>query len=193
MLSLVTQNAKKFSGNPEFQKDALKAISQTVEKMEGLIYRLTNLSKGITLRMEKKDLNLAIEEITQKFNGTLNTPLELDLKPIPEIFFDSFQIERVLSNLFLNADEASSGNGKIIVHTFSLTKGVKIEVEDEGKGFPKEILEEGAFKPFKTSKSKGLGIGLFQCKQIIEAHRGQIEVLNKKEKGCKISIFLPNS
>ncbi|RKY74897.1 hypothetical protein DRQ12_12770, partial [candidate division KSB1 bacterium] len=68
---------------------------------------------------------------------------------------------------------------------------VEIIVSDTGSGIPIEMIQDGLFKPFKTTKNKGLGIGLFQCKEIITLHRGKIEVESEVHKGTTFSIKLP--
>jgi signal transduction histidine kinase len=55
----------------------------------------------------------------------------------------------------------------------------------------REFLEKNLFKPFQTTKKAGLGIGLFQCKMIVEAHRGKIEVESEEGKGSNFRILLP--
>ena len=66
----------------------------------------------------------------------------------------------------------------------SLSDGkVCIAVSDNGAGMSKEFMERELFKPFKTTKKSGFGIGLFQCKAIVEAHGGSIEVESEVGKG----------
>jgi signal transduction histidine kinase len=63
-------------------------------------------------------------------------------------------------------------------------------VSDQGCGMSTEFINNSLFKPFSTTKKKGLGIGLFQCKQIIEAHGGRIEVKSKVGVGTTFVVTL---
>jgi len=54
-----------------------------------------------------------------------------------------------------------------------------------------EFLRERLFKPFETTKQKGFGIGLYQCRQIVEAHGGRIEVRSVPEQGSEFTVYLP--
>ncbi len=66
-----------------------------------------------------------------------------------------------------------------------------ISVRDNGCGMPREFIEKNLFKPFKSTKTKGLGIGLYQGKIIVESHRGRIEVESEEGKGSEFRILLP--
>jgi signal transduction histidine kinase len=66
-----------------------------------------------------------------------------------------------------------------------------VSVRDDGKGMNREFLEKELFLPFHTTKSGGLGIGLFQSKKIMEAHSGSIIVESEEGKGTKVSLIFP--
>src|SRR5262249_49482650 len=89
----------------------------------------------------------------------------------------------------LNANEASPD--ELIELRTSFESGrVVITVSDNGKGIPKDFLEKELFQPFHTTKGDGLGIGLFQCKKIIEAHEGTISVESKEGQGTIVRIVM---
>jgi len=56
---------------------------------------------------------------------------------------------------------------------------------------PPDFVEKSLFKPFKSTKKKGLGIGLYQCKSIVEAHQGRIEAESQEGKGSTFRVILP--
>ena len=64
-------------------------------------------------------------------------------------------------------------------------------VRDTGCGMSGEFIETRLFRPFQTTKPKGMGIGLYHCKTIVEAHGGRIEVESKEGKGSAFKVFLP--
>ena len=68
---------------------------------------------------------------------------------------------------------------------------VECSVRDTGCGMSKEYIETRLFKPFQTTKQKGMGVGLFHCKTIVEAHGGRIEVESEEGKGTVFRVILP--
>jgi hypothetical protein len=95
-----------------------------------------------------------------------------------------------LVNLVLNAYEAGSASGEIRVATERLPGCVALSVHDHGCGMSQEFIEQALFQPFRTTKRQGLGIGLFQSKTIVEAHKGSIEVESEVGKGSTFRVFL---
>jgi len=106
---------------------------------------------------------------------------------------DPEQLQKVLANLILNANEAVSTHGEIRVSTDWIDGWAVLSVADNGCGMAKAFMERSLFQPFQTTKSQGLGIGLFHSKMIVEAHRGQIEVESEEGKGSTFKVFLPGS
>jgi hypothetical protein len=64
-------------------------------------------------------------------------------------------------------------------------------VADDGPGMDEEFIAHSLFRPFKTTKENGLGIGLYQCRNIVEAHGGSIAVRSRPGKGATFQVFLP--
>jgi len=124
------------------------------------------------------------------FNGSLGIPVLRELKPLPKVFVDGEQISKVLVNLVLNAKEAP-GTNQIEITSETLEGWIIVSVKDNGCGMSTDFLSRSLFKPFQTTKSKGTGIGLFQCKKIIEAHRGRIEVESAEGLGSTFKVMIP--
>ena len=66
-------------------------------------------------------------------------------------------------------------------------------MKDKGCGISEDFLRNSLFTPFKSTKKKGLGIGLYQCKKIVEAHGGKIEVISELNKGSEFTVWLPKA
>jgi signal transduction histidine kinase len=114
---------------------------------------------------------------------------------LPPISVDREQIKQVFLNVLLNAVDATPENGEITVKTRSFMKPggesyVQIEFTDNGCGIPEEFLED-IFNPFFSTKSKGSGLGLSISHQIIQDHRGYIDVESQVNKGSSFFINLP--
>jgi signal transduction histidine kinase len=93
----------------------------------------------------------------------------------------------------LNANEAVDNDGEIRVTTRNRNGWVELEVSDNGCGMSREFVEQCLFRPFKTTKKQGMGIGLFQCKTIVEAHKGQIRIESRENIGSTFRVLLPAS
>jgi len=193
MLSMVVQNAKKNLCDPEFQKDALETISSAVLKMKNMISNLSALPAELELQRRDLDINELINEAIDKFriNDLHQMKIAMRFGQIPLVSADPEEMHKVVHNLLLNACEAPNGKGVIKVSTVANGENVVVSVSDTGPGMTREFVENGLFQPFRSTKKNGLGIGLYQCKTIVEAHNGRIEVDSKPGKGSTFSVHLP--
>lgn len=191
MLSLVVQNLPANIDNPEFRKDAFRIVSESVGKMNQISGNLSLVTKNLVLNRTDTDLNQLVSSVLTTLRHSVQVPLITNLQPLPPLSIDQKEIEKVLVNLVLNANEAIKENGEIQITTGSMDRFVFLSVKDNGSGMTPEYISKSLFLPFRTTKSKGLGIGLFQCKKIIEAHQGQIEVESEVGKGSEFRVLLP--
>jgi signal transduction histidine kinase len=86
--------------------------------------------------------------------------------------------------------EASPDDASVRVRTGAAPEPF-LRVSDQGSGISAEFIGNGLFEPFKSTKAKGMGIGLYQCKQIVEAHGGRIEVRSTPGEGSEFTVWLP--
>jgi putative PEP-CTERM system histidine kinase len=190
-LSLVTQNLPTHFNNPEFRGDALKTISQSLDKINGMCSRLSLLSQKLELHPQEVDLNQLLKATLKGLDGLLKAEPVLDLQSLPKALLDPEQIQKVLTNLILNANEAVRNGGGIRIATELQGNSIFLSISDDGCGMGKEFMEHRLFRPFQTTKKQGMGIGLFHSKKIIEAHQGKIEVESEEGKGSTFKLFLP--
>ncbi len=119
--------------------------------------------------------------------------IQLSLRPgLPLIEGDATQLRQVIHNLLVNAQDALAGrtDARILVRTELVeieeantkARAVRLNVEDNGPGFPANILRR-AFEPYVTSKSSGTGLGLAMVKKIVDEHGARIEVINRSGAG----------
>ena len=193
VLSMVVHNARDNFDKPEFRQDALTTISNTVLRMNGLMQRLSVLPKELELKFSLTDLNHIMSQVLVKSRAEDFPGIRLveELNPIPKIMAASEYIEKVFLNLILNAIEAMPKGGEIKIYSGADDKFVELSLGDTGCGMPLEFIDKHLFKPFQSTKNKGLGIGLFQCKTIIEAHKGKIDVQSKPGEGTTFTLRFP--
>lgn len=190
-LSLTLQNLPIHFDNHEFRKDAFRMIGESVSRINHLTGHLSALSHRIELKKVNGNLNELVESSLDCLNGDNNIFVSKDLQPIPNLMIDSDQLRKVLINLILNAKEALGSSGEIRVATELADGWVTVSVKDNGCGMSKEFIDKSLFRPFKTTKKQGMGIGLFQSKMIVEAHSGRIEVESEEGKGSVFRVMLP--
>lgn len=190
-LSLTMQNLPVYFDNPEFRNDMLRTISQSLVKINAMCAQLSSLSQKLELKISEISLNELVKNTLSSLNGILKSVPTQDLRLTQRIWADPEQIQKVLTNLILNANEAIKEGGKIRVTTAQPDGYDLLCVSDDGCGMSKEFIERSLFRPFQTTKKQGMGIGLFQSKKIVEAHGGKIEAESEEGKGTTFRVLLP--
>jgi len=109
---------------------------------------------------------------------------------LPLIEADENQIEQLLTNLLLNAAQASPDEGLVRLTSAAGGGGVRLTVEDRGTGMDEEVRRR-ASEPFFTTKAKGTGLGLPICHKIVEAHGGKLSIRSVVGEGTEVVVDLP--
>ncbi len=188
-LSLTLQNFPVHYDNPEFRTDALKMISNSREKIGKMCGQLSVLNQKFEIRKSECDLNEIVAATLSNLN--LNGALATDLNPLPKTLLDAEQMQTVILNLVLNADESMAHNGETRVETCRDKDKLVLSVIDNGSGMSNEFIKKDLFRPFTTTKNNGSGIGLYQSRKIVEAHGGTIEVQSLEGSGSTFRVILP--
>jgi len=185
----------------EFRDQFLKIASGEVDRIASLVNELLDFARPSDPKLDFENINtildgmiLLISTETKKKQVDILRSYASDLPPVQ---IDREQIKQVFLNVLLNALQATSDNGKITVKTRSFIKPggepyVQVECTDTGCGIPPENIEE-IFNPFFTTKSTGSGLGLSISHQIIQDHRGYIDVESQWGRGSSFFINLPVS
>jgi len=191
-LSLTMENLPVHFDNEEFRNDAIQMMSQSIAKIKLMCGRLSSLSEKIELQTAEMDLNELVEATLAGFNGSLKARVVQDLKPLPKLSLDPEQFQKVLVNLLLNANDAVlSSDPRIDIQTGCHGNWIDLSITDNGRGISKEFIEKSLFRPFKTTKKNGMGIGLFHSKMIVEAHRGRLEAESIEGERTTFHVLLP--
>ena len=188
-LSLLLSNAAKHKDNPEFQKDMIDTVDLSIQKMKRLLEKLRS---GTSV---EKPVPFLIESLLQK---AVSAKSNAEPKPVlaimdhgMEVMANWTSLERVVGHLIQNAIEATPKDGQVLVR---LSKGdgtVIIEVQDTGHGMSEEFISERLFKPFESTKSAGMGIGVFECQEYVRELGGQLEVVSSHSRGTNFRMILP--
>ena len=190
-LSLMLQNLPVHFDDPAFRQDALRGIGETVNRINQLIGRVGALRHKLELQPEELDLNSLVTEALESLNDLSGVEVVKELHPLPNLRADREQLQSVVTNLLLNARDAVGSKGQVTVRTDHFDGWATLLVGDNGCGMSPGFLKDSLFRPFQTTKKKGLGIGMFQSKMIVEAHRGNIQVKSELGVGTTFRIMLP--
>jgi signal transduction histidine kinase len=182
------------------QDEFLKIIDEETDRLSELINVLLDSSRlqTGTLPMEIKKTNMSklveslVERLSPRFEEIKISPVIRDLDVFVQA--DTTRISAVFENLISNAAKyAPESKLKIILE--KVNGNAKIIFEDDGPGIPEQYQEKIFSRFFRvpdnTSSVRGTGLGLYICKQIIEAHQGTISVMSNGDKGTKFIIKLP--
>jgi putative PEP-CTERM system histidine kinase len=190
-LGLMLENLPTHFNNPAFREDAFRGIGSAASRINDLINRMNALRHELPLKPAELDLNLVVTEALATLNGTLENKLVTKFDQIPKILADGQQLQSVCTNLLLNACDAVDTNGRISVETTRQGEWVALSVSDNGCGMTEHFIKNSLFRPFRSTKKKGLGIGMFQSKTIVEAHQGKIHVESQLGVGTTFRVMLP--
>lgn len=183
-LSLIVENSARHIHKPEFQQDMLSSLDNTVVKMRKLINRLKNLGEQHVMAMHDVNLLDLANKTARQFMGssiTVSGSSEL-------VRCDENEIQKVILNLLVNAIESSSPQSPVHVEV-GFSGAPYVKVSDSGCGMSSRYIRSELFKPFRTTKKLGLGIGLYQCRQIVSAHGGRIDVSSIEGSGSVFTVW----
>ncbi|MBW8898572.1 MAG: PEP-CTERM system histidine kinase PrsK [Massilia sp.] len=192
-LSLMNANAEKHKDNPEFQRDMLETLNHSVQKMKLLLQKLSRSENA------EKPQPLAVDAVVRQALA-----LKSAFEPQPQLLVeqagllvlaDRERLERVLGHLIQNAIEATPRDGSVLVRVAPAGGGrehaVEVEITDTGEGMTEEFIRDRLFKPFDSTKSAGMGIGVFESREYITELGGALEVTSQPALGTTFKVVLP--
>jgi PAS domain S-box-containing protein len=188
---------KEEQGISEQGKQDLDIVLAESEHMAAMIERLRDTYRPTRIQdFQPTQVNSIIEDVYALISTHLrhnNVALEFHPDPhLPQILALSDQLRQVVLNLLMNAVEAMTNGGRLMVATKLLqdTDEILITVSDNGNGIDPLILPT-IFDAFVTNKKRGTGLGLTITYDIIMRHQGRIKAENNDEQGTTFSVWLP--
>ncbi len=188
-LSLLVANAERHKHNPEFQRDMLETVDLSVQKMRLLLHKL---ARGSAVESSARlQLDRLLRQAVAIKSGADPRP-QLDIVDAGlMVTADATRLERVIGHLIQNAVEATPKEGRVTVRLSRAQGEAIIECIDTGSGMDEDFIRERLFKPFETTKSAGMGIGVFESREYIQELGGRIEVHSQQPGGTVFRIHLP--
>ncbi|MCA1635954.1 MAG: HAMP domain-containing protein [Acidobacteria bacterium] len=200
-LSMLVSNMEKRFDRDEFRADAVASLRDATEKLSRIVSRLSEPMRSLSgeYRLDARPTDLV--HIIRRVLAAQAEPsmplyeIEARLPATLVATVEPGRIENVIENLVINALEAMGAAGGRLTVEAGAEDGrhVFVSVADTGIGMSEEFLQTRLFRPFMTTKTRGVGLGLFTCREIIETHGGRVEVESKLGAGTRFRIVLPSS
>jgi putative PEP-CTERM system histidine kinase len=189
-LSLVAKNAARHKHNPEFIDDAVSTIENAVLKMNRLMAQL----KSADITGESRLINLVDElrdVVSAKSNGT-PVPFLRSSVDTAYVSAEPDRLSSVLGHVVQNAQDATPPDGEIELLLRATGDQAIVEIRDTGSGMDPEFIKSRLFRPFDSTKGlTGMGIGAYECREVIVALGGQVVVESTPGRGTVFRIMLP--
>jgi putative PEP-CTERM system histidine kinase len=198
-LSLVARNAERHADNPAFRADMVATLQSSVGKMNDLLARLAPRSTARTGmptdQVDLVDLMGQVAAVKRLAHPTLAlAPLSPDTRPQDYIIRgDPGRIEQLLLHLVQNAIDASTPDAPIDLAVRHTGETVVISIADKGEGMSQRFIAQELFRPFRSTKAGGFGIGAYEAREIARAHGGRLEVDSREGEGTVFRIVLPTT
>ena len=202
-LATVLACAERLTGKAldETTRRDLDAIYNAAERAARIVRNLQTFARKRHTTRTMVDLNhvvrdtLALRAYEQRVANVVI--LEALAAGLPQVFADPHQIQQVLLNLIINAEQAmlaAHGRGTLILRSWHEPErdAVKLEVSDDGPGVPPDVQSK-IFDPFFTTKEvgKGTGLGLTVAYAIAQEHGGGLSVASNGGRGASFTLELP--
>ncbi len=198
MLDLMLSNAERNIKDPRFQEAMMSTIKDAVARQRRIISRLTEPPEAPKAQVgEEIDLNRLLEDVLDKVQVRKIEQFRLGqhYSDIPQVRGSHAALFSVFENLIRNAMDAMAIGGELEVRTDLCQEGdrqwVVATVRDTGKGMSPEFVETRLFRPFTSTKKRGMGIGMFQTRETIVEMGGNIQVESEVGKGTTMTVRIP--
>jgi signal transduction histidine kinase len=199
-LSLIVGNMERHFDNEQFRRDALKSLMGATDKLKGIVARLTRPLTSLSgehptprsvdlVPMLRRIAAMTAEPQREKHE------IEINLPPKLFVFTDAERMEKVIENLILNALESMGDKrGKLTIEAgVSEGRAATFSITDTGVGMTKDFVDNKLFRAFSTTKKHGVGLGLYTCREVVEASAGSIEVESVTGAGTTFRVVLPSA
>ena len=181
---------KQESLTAEERNEMLQVIEKSVHYADAIVKDLSDYAAEIKLKPVEATPRL----ITRDAIGAVKVPENVRVQDLsedqPTLRVDPDMMKRVFINLIENAIDAMPQGGTLTVSSKKSDGNVEIAFTDTGSGISEKTMED-LWKPLRTTKAKGMGLGLSICRRIVDAHGGSISVESKAGEGTIMTIRIP--
>jgi signal transduction histidine kinase len=199
-LSLTVTNMERHFDDQEFRADAMKTLGFATDNLRTLVARLSNPVATLSgehrrpgpvdlVPMLKRVISMTAEPVSELHEIRIDLPQSL------YALVDGERMTKVIENLIINALEAMAEKRGTLAIVAGQTEDGKpfFSVADTGEGMSRNFIEEKLFHPFATTKKKGVGLGLYTCREVVQANGGSINVDSRQGAGTTFKVVLPSA
>jgi len=190
------------------RRPADEGVRKGIDTILGEAERAARIVRNLLTFARKRQTTRAMVDVNQIVRETLSLRayeqrvsnievIDALAAGLPQVFADGYQLQQVLLNLVINAEQAmltANGRGVLVVRTWydAEEESVVLEINDDGPGVP-ETVQPKIFDPFFTTKEvgKGTGLGLTVAYAIVEEHGGRIRLESPPNRGASFFVELP--
>ncbi len=192
-LSLLLSNVEHHISDPAFQRDMLRTVGASVEKISSLLSRLKDPEHEATPTAfaPRPRLTAIVGGRFQAQQGSIC--LQFDEPPgggrlivmVPAAF------DAVVTHLLNNAFEASRPGARVELRVLERDQHLTIDIIDQGIGMDADFIRDQLFQPFRSSKHQGSGIGVYQARELLRRAGGDLLVTSAPNNGTAMQMRLP--
>ncbi len=192
-LALVARNAERHADNPEYRADMVATLKSSVAKMTDLLKLMGREAQGAAPAAGAGEADIAriaslVVAAARRQHGAIELQGADD--PLP-LAGDAERLETMLAHLVQNAIDASTPEGMVHVTIEASPAMVRVEIRDQGHGMSAAFVRDELFRPFRSTKDGGFGIGAFEAREIARAHGGRLDVESRPGEGSRFVVALP--
>jgi putative PEP-CTERM system histidine kinase len=194
-LSLLVRNVEQHGHDQEFRKDMILTLRHSVQKLQELLAQLKGdggaKKPGAPAGTSVDVTALVSDFVTEKQRLGLNVVMKDGAAPVFAAINDQQAFLRVLEHVVTNATEATPPGSSVKVGVSAAGSSAKIAVDDAGPGMTQQFIANELFRPLRTTKGTGFGIGAYQAREIMTDLGGEIDVRSKVGEGTSVALSLP--
>jgi putative PEP-CTERM system histidine kinase len=190
-LSMLLTNAEVHADNPEFQRDMLATVRASVGKITRLLARL---------QAERQERDHALITPADRLRDLVNAcriAKDRDIEVIDHsrdagAAIDPDAFDAVVTHLLNNAIEASALHEPVMIELRTEAHGVVVDIVDRGPGMAPEFVRDELFRPLRSTKGDGHGIGAYQARELLRDAGGDLVVISRQGSGTTMRVILPS-
>jgi signal transduction histidine kinase len=197
-LSMLVSNIERHFDKKEFRDDLVQSLIEVTTRIRALAVRLSipvGSEETVVWQRHRTDVVSVFKRLfNSKFHPDLS-PHELEIRLPPSLIvgIEELRIESIIETLIVNALEAMGlTKGRLAVEAGQHVGEIFFSVSDTGIGMSEEFVRDRLFRPFMSTKGRGVGLGLYTAREAIRAYGGRIEVESKPGAGTTFTVVLPS-
>jgi putative PEP-CTERM system histidine kinase len=192
-LSLIVQNARKFRDNPEFVDDMIETVEDSVAGLGRLLAQLNAERARDADEPQRVRVKRALDEVMRRFSHAETKPVLAGCDDTMTVEVAPKRLSAVLRNLVRNALDAAGPTGRVTARGLRRDGYAVIEVEDDGPGMDPTFVRNELFRPFRSTKGTGYGVGAFEAREFARKAGGRLEVDSEVGRGTRMRLVLPEA